>query len=41
VLEDVRASVLPGLDDTGVLLGMSALSQLELRQKGDTLTLIR
>lgn len=41
VLEDVRASVLPGLDDAQVLLGMSALSRLELRQKGDTLTLIQ
>lgn len=41
VLEDVRASVLPGLDDSQVLLGMSALSRLELRQQGETLTLLQ
>lgn len=41
VLVNVRGTVLPGLEDAGVLLGMSALSQVELRQKGDTLTLVR
>ena len=39
VLRDVRALVAPGLGGTQVLLGMSALKQLEFSQKGGTLVL--
>ncbi len=37
-LENVRASIIPGMDDF-ILLGMSALRQIEFLQRGDTLTL--
>lgn len=37
-LYQVRASINPGMDNL-VLLGMSALKQVELTQRGDTLTL--
>jgi aspartyl protease family protein len=36
-LQNVRASILPGLPDDEVLLGMSFLKQLELVQRGDQL----
>lgn len=39
VLRDVRALVAPGLDGEQVLLGMSALKQLEFTQRGGTLLL--
>ncbi|WP_028695000.1 retropepsin-like aspartic protease family protein [Pseudomonas cremoricolorata] len=38
-LRNVRAVVVPGLDDEQVLLGMSALRQLEFTQRGGTLLL--
>ena len=38
-LKNVRASILPGLNDKEVLLGMSYLKQLELTQRGNTLTI--
>lgn len=38
-LNDVRASVLPSMQGSEVLLGMSFLKRLELVQKGDQLTL--
>ncbi|MFT0865027.1 TIGR02281 family clan AA aspartic protease [Pseudomonas sp. CAM1A] len=38
-LRDVRALVVPGLDGQGVLLGMSALKQLEFTQRGGTMLL--
>ncbi len=38
-LRDVRAHLNPGMDDDQVLLGMSALRQLEFTQRGDTLIL--
>lgn len=38
-LHDVRALVVPGLDGQGVLLGMSALKQLEFTQRGGTMLL--
>jgi aspartyl protease family protein len=37
-LHQVNASINPGMDDL-ILLGMSALKQVELTQRGDTLTL--
>jgi len=40
-LNGIRASILPGMKTNQVLLGMSFLKQLEMRQKGDTLTLIQ
>jgi aspartyl protease family protein len=42
-LQNVRASILPdmGFDGQEVLLGMSFLKQLEMFQRGDTLTLRR
>ncbi|NNJ92283.1 MAG: TIGR02281 family clan AA aspartic protease [Gammaproteobacteria bacterium] len=40
-LYGIRASILPGMKGNQVLLGMSFLKQLEMRQKGDTLTLIQ
>lgn len=39
VARDVRASVLPQMPGDEVLLGMSYLKQVELLQRGDTLTL--
>ncbi|AVJ56969.1 TIGR02281 family clan AA aspartic protease [Idiomarina sp. OT37-5b] len=39
VLDDVQASITPGMDGDIILLGMSALKQFELTQKGDTLTI--
>lgn len=40
VITDVRASINPGMNhDEGVLLGMSALKNIEFTQKGDTLLL--
>jgi clan AA aspartic protease (TIGR02281 family) len=39
VVRDVRASVLDNMSGDGVLLGMSYLGQLEMSQRGDTLTL--
>jgi aspartyl protease family protein len=38
-LQDVRASINPALHDGTVLLGMSALRQIEFHQRGDQLTL--
>ncbi|MDD2060101.1 TIGR02281 family clan AA aspartic protease [Pseudomonas sp. GD03860] len=38
-LREVRALVVPGLDGDQVLLGMSALKQLEFTQRGGTLLL--
>ncbi|MEE8366345.1 MAG: TIGR02281 family clan AA aspartic protease [Gammaproteobacteria bacterium] len=37
VLSDVRASLIPGLPDGGVLLGMNVLKNMELIQRGDKL----
>ena len=39
VLRNVRALVVPGLDGKQVLLGMSALNQLEFTQRGGTMLL--
>ncbi len=39
VLRDVRALIAPGLDGEQVLLGMSALKQLEFTQRGGTMLL--
>jgi len=38
-LTNVDASITPGMDGAVILLGMSALKEFELTQKGDTLTL--
>ena len=38
-LRDVRASINPSMDDSMVLLGMSALRQVEFVQQGNELTL--
>lgn len=38
-LDNVRATIGPGLGDEQILLGMSALKRLEFTQSGDTLTL--
>jgi aspartyl protease family protein len=38
-LRDVRALVVPGLEGNQVLLGMSALNQLEFTQRGGTMLL--
>jgi len=38
-LRNVRALVVPGLDGQGVLMGMSALRQLEFTQRGGTMLL--
>ncbi|MFP3526561.1 TIGR02281 family clan AA aspartic protease, partial [Pantoea sp. SIMBA_072] len=38
-LQGVRAIVVPGLDGPTVLLGMSALKQLEFTQRGGTMLL--
>ena len=39
VLYNVPASINTGMQGTGILLGMSALSQVEFVQSGDYLTL--
>lgn len=39
VLHDVRAMVLPGLEGEQILLGMSAMKQLEFTQRGGTMLL--
>jgi aspartyl protease family protein len=41
VLRDIAASIVPNLADTEILLGMSALKQLEFHQQGNQLTLIQ
>ena len=41
MLKQVSASVVPNLGSTEILLGMSALNQLEFRQQGNQLTLIQ
>lgn len=41
VLHQVATSVVPNLAGTEILLGMSALNQLEFRQQGNQLTLIQ
>lgn len=38
-LFNVQASILPGMQGTKILLGMSVLREIEFTQKGDTLTL--
>ena len=38
-LYDVRASINPGMDRSSILLGMSALKQVEFLQQGNSLTL--
>ena len=38
-LQDVRALIVPGMDGDEVLLGMSALKQLEFTQRDGTLVL--
>jgi len=38
-MNNVRASINPYMDGEEILLGMSALKQLELLQQGKTLTL--
>lgn len=40
-LYDLRGSINPGMREDEILLGMSALKQLEIRQLGDQLTLIQ
>ncbi|AFV00715.2 retropepsin-like aspartic protease family protein [Simiduia agarivorans] len=40
-LTNLRGSINPGMQGDEILLGMSALKQLEIRQQGDTLTLIQ
>lgn len=39
VLSNVNASILPNMDDDLILLGMSALRQVEFSQRGNKLTL--
>jgi aspartyl protease family protein len=39
VLRDIRGLVVPGLEGNQVLLGMSALNQLEFTQRGGTMLL--
>ncbi len=39
ILEDVKASIIPNMQGNEILLGMSALKQLEFTQKGNQLTL--
>ncbi len=41
VLTQVPASIVPNMGGTEILLGMSALKQLEFRQQGNQLTLIQ
>ena len=38
-LYNVPASINPGMSDQAILLGMSALKQIEFVQRGDSLTL--
>lgn len=38
-LDNIRASINPGMSDSTVLLGMSALKQIEFAQRGDNLIL--
>jgi len=38
-LHDIKASINPGMPDGAILLGMSALSQIEFNQSGSTLIL--
>jgi aspartyl protease family protein len=38
-LQDVRASITPSMAGDTILLGMSALQQVEFSQRGSTLTL--
>ncbi|MDP6263706.1 MAG: TIGR02281 family clan AA aspartic protease [Pseudomonadales bacterium] len=38
-LNDIRASINPNMQPQGILLGMSALKQIEFIQRGNTLTL--
>ena len=38
-LKNVRAAIAPGMQNSEILLGMSALKQLDFSQSGDTLTL--
>ncbi|MDN3638993.1 TIGR02281 family clan AA aspartic protease [Simiduia curdlanivorans] len=40
-LHNLKGSINPGMKDDEILLGMSALKQLEIRQLGDQLTLIQ
>lgn len=40
-LYDVKASINPSMEGEEILLGMSALKQIEFRQKGNHLTLIQ
>jgi aspartyl protease family protein len=41
ILTDVPASIVPNMSGSEILLGMSALKQLEFRQQGNQLTLIQ
>ncbi|MFT6732709.1 MAG: aspartyl protease family protein [Polaribacter sp.] len=41
VLYNVKASINPSMEGEEILLGMSALKQIEFRQKGNRLTLIQ
>lgn len=41
VLNDIRASIVPSMEGEEILLGMSALKQVEFRQKGRRLTLLQ
>jgi len=41
VLDNVKASISPTMQGEEILLGMSALKQIEFRQKGDSLTLVQ
>ncbi len=41
ILYNVRASINPSMEGEEILLGMSALKQVEFRQKGNQLTLIQ
>ena len=41
IIQDVDANINPAMTDDFILLGMSALKQLEFTQRGDTLTLKR
>jgi len=40
-LNDVTASITPGMSGKSILLGMSALKQLDFSQSGDMLTLVQ
>lgn len=41
ILHNVPASIVPNMGGTEILLGMSALKQLEFRQQGNQLTLVQ